>query len=129
MVNFLTLSETLYILSLCVWSLEYADCIPWRKVRPPLQIGVFWVGLKIISDGGAPILKLWGVWHHLFSAITARSTLTQSGSTCLGPIYGSNFMFKNDMYLIGLSAKKKISSKTTQKNVNMNAQWTWFPNY
>ena len=41
------------------------------------------------SDGERPVLECWNV-EYSFIAITPNSTLTQSVSTCKGPIYGLN---------------------------------------
>ena len=52
----------------------------------PTKWGVLSVSLNCSWWWGS----IYGVWNHLFIAITPRSTLIQSGSTCKGPICRSN---------------------------------------
>ena len=61
--------------------LEYADCIPYRGVWPPLQKGVFWVWHCIWRSGSRP--GALGNVEYTFIAITPRPTLTRSDSNWL----------------------------------------------
>ena len=72
---------------------------------------------KGVSDGEVPDLES---VEFPFIAITPRSTMTHSGSTCYGPIYRSNRSVKNCSYVIGQYAKKKLLRNNYTKNVNMN---------
>ena len=52
-----------------------------------------WVWHKTASCGKASalgVLRFWGAWSHPSVVAAPRSTLARSGSTCQGPIYGSN---------------------------------------
>ena len=61
-------------------------------VRPHLHQRVSWYDIQQ-SDSKALILKLVGKQDAIFNAITPSSTLARSGSTGLGPIYGSTRLF------------------------------------
>ena len=67
--------------------LERTDCIPNRRVR----------------------LHYWrtGRTKYPFIVITPRSTLTESGSTCQGPIYESKRFFWKLLEFIKTVCKKK----------------------
>ena len=66
-----------------------------RRLHPPLYTptkkGLFWAWRLNASDGETQGEKQ---KINYIIAITPRSTRTQNGSTCQGPIYGSNkFIF------------------------------------
>ena len=42
------------------------------------------------QDFRTGVLRFWGAWSHPSVVAAPRSTLARSGSTCQGPIYGSN---------------------------------------
>ena len=83
--------------------------------------------LKLINHSINPVLVIWEMWIHPFITINTRFTLTWSGSIC-------NFL---SMCQIDLFKKLLIFNYTVHKkyplrnnyttNLNINIQWTWFP--
>ena len=122
-----TYNEMILIIfiSPCRLGLKHADCTHCRGERPHTYTHTV-IDLDMTLNCTCWRCSSHGALEYFFIAITPRSTQTRSSSTVR--FLSESNLFKNYLYLIVRCQCQKYLKKQQTKNLNMNVQWTWFPN-
>ena len=96
----------------CWWSLEYSDCITFKRVTPKKKDPVYDTKLNSLMK-----LLFWRVWSTPSLALLPGPLSTRMVVPVWVPSLGQIDQFQNYLYLIRLCAQKNINNHT--KNIWM----------